>query len=69
MRAGGLGGGPSKIEESKRKHFSVSVVDSPTKPLTPAVGRLNCNDVWLIFCACRRKIPSRFPKAAKHKGR
>src|SRR6185503_18930830 len=40
MRAGGLGGGPCKIEESKRKHFSVSTLGSPTKPLTRAVRRL-----------------------------
>ena len=39
MRAGGLGGGPGKMEESKRKHFSVSLAGSPTKPLTPAVGQ------------------------------
>jgi hypothetical protein len=37
MRAGGLGGGPCKIEESKRKPVSVSLVGSPTKPLTRAV--------------------------------
>jgi hypothetical protein len=39
MRAGGLGGGPGKMEESKRKHFSVSLAGSPTKPLTRAVGQ------------------------------
>jgi hypothetical protein len=39
MRAGGLGGGPGQIEESKRKHFSVSTAGSPTKPLTRAVGQ------------------------------
>ena len=38
MRAGGLGGGPGEMEESKRKHFPVSLAGSPTKPLTRAVG-------------------------------
>lgn len=38
MRAGGLGGGPGKMDESKRKHYSVSLAGPPTKPLTPAVG-------------------------------
>ncbi len=36
----GLGGGPGKIEESKRKHFSVSTLGPPTKPLTRAVSPL-----------------------------
>ena len=44
----GLGGGSCKIEESKRKPFSVSLVGFPTKPLTLTVGRLemstNAND-------------------------
>ena len=33
----GLGGGPCKKEESKRKLFSVSMLGSRTKPLTRAV--------------------------------
>jgi hypothetical protein len=39
MRAGGLGGGPGKFEESKRKPFSVSTLGSPTKrlPITCSV--------------------------------
>ena len=40
MRAGGLGGRPGKKAESKRKHFSVSLAGSPTKPLTRAVSPL-----------------------------
>lgn len=36
----GLGGGPCKKVESKRKHFSVSTAGSPTKPLTRAVRQL-----------------------------
>ncbi len=43
MRAGGLGGGPCQIEESKRKHLPVSLAGSPTKPLTRAVGRQRGN--------------------------
>jgi hypothetical protein len=35
----GLGGGPCKKAESKRKHFSVSLLGSPTKPVTRGVGR------------------------------
>jgi hypothetical protein len=35
----GLGGGPCEKAGSRRKHFSVSLVGSPTKPLTPTVGR------------------------------
>jgi hypothetical protein len=42
MRAGGLGGGPGKKVESKRKHFSVSTVGSLSKPLTRAV---DCSDM------------------------
>jgi hypothetical protein len=34
----GLGGGPCEKAESRRKHFSVSTVGPPTKPLTRAVG-------------------------------
>ena len=37
----GPGGGPCKKAESKRKHCSVSLVSSPTKALTRAVGRQN----------------------------
>jgi hypothetical protein len=39
MAFSGLGGGPCKKAESKRKPFSVSLVGSPTKPLTQTVGR------------------------------
>jgi hypothetical protein len=40
MRAGGLGGGPCKTAESRREHFSVSTIGSPTKRVTRAVRRL-----------------------------
>jgi len=49
-RAGGLGGGPCKKAESKRNHFSVSLAGSPTKPLTPPVGRQAANCINFKNC-------------------
>jgi hypothetical protein len=46
MRAGGLGGGPRFVSWFKRKHFSVSLAGSPTKPLTRAV---DCNNMCYMF--------------------
>jgi hypothetical protein len=61
MRAGGLGGGPGQKAESKRKHFSVSTVGSPTKPLTLAVGwlvinRLNKQKTEAMVECYRKKV-------------
>ena len=63
MRAGGLGGRPCKIEESKREHFSVSTVGSPTKQLTQTVScfrsrRLVVDEIEIVkLTSPMRKLP------------
>jgi hypothetical protein len=56
MRVGGLGGGPCKFEESKRKYFSISTAGSPTKPLTRAVETVEKVSFQKLFLKSGREM-------------